>query len=285
MKVAAVQHDIVWEDPDANFARLAPMIADAAAEARGWSRSPSSTRPASRSRPRAPPSRPAARARSSSPTRRSRTGVWVGASMPVRDGDRPAVQPLRARRVRRGSGTTTTRSTRSRTATRTSTTPRATGASPSTSTASGSRCSSATTCASPTSGGRPRATPTATWSLRTGRRARREHWRTLPRRTRDREPGLRRGREPGRVRRRARLRRRLRGLRPVRRGARDRGRHRSGRHRGDRVRRRGPRARRQDPRPVPLPPGPPAARGQRHGRRTLARPAAAARESRADGRR
>lgn len=32
MKVAAVQHDIVWEDPDANFTRLAPMVADAAAE-------------------------------------------------------------------------------------------------------------------------------------------------------------------------------------------------------------------------------------------------------------
>lgn len=32
MKVAAVQHDIVWEDPDANFRRLAPLVADAAAE-------------------------------------------------------------------------------------------------------------------------------------------------------------------------------------------------------------------------------------------------------------
>lgn len=31
MRVAAVQHDIVWEDPPANFARLAPMIAEAAA--------------------------------------------------------------------------------------------------------------------------------------------------------------------------------------------------------------------------------------------------------------
>ncbi len=30
MKVAAIQHDIVWEDPSANFARLAPRIADAA---------------------------------------------------------------------------------------------------------------------------------------------------------------------------------------------------------------------------------------------------------------
>ena len=32
MRVAGVQHDIVWEDRDANFARLAPMIAGAAAE-------------------------------------------------------------------------------------------------------------------------------------------------------------------------------------------------------------------------------------------------------------
>lgn len=31
MKVAALQHDIVWEDRDANFERLAPMIAGAAA--------------------------------------------------------------------------------------------------------------------------------------------------------------------------------------------------------------------------------------------------------------
>jgi predicted amidohydrolase len=30
VKVAAVQHDIVWQDPPANFARLAPMVADAA---------------------------------------------------------------------------------------------------------------------------------------------------------------------------------------------------------------------------------------------------------------
>ncbi|MFA5883025.1 MAG: carbon-nitrogen family hydrolase [Acidimicrobiia bacterium] len=32
MKVAAIQHDVVWEDRDANFTRLAPMIADAAAD-------------------------------------------------------------------------------------------------------------------------------------------------------------------------------------------------------------------------------------------------------------
>ena len=29
MKIAAIQHDIVWEDPEANFARLAPMVAAA----------------------------------------------------------------------------------------------------------------------------------------------------------------------------------------------------------------------------------------------------------------
>jgi predicted amidohydrolase len=31
MRIAAIQHDIVWEDPAANFLRLAPMIAGAAA--------------------------------------------------------------------------------------------------------------------------------------------------------------------------------------------------------------------------------------------------------------
>ena len=31
MRVAAVQHDICWEDPPATFARLAPTIASAAA--------------------------------------------------------------------------------------------------------------------------------------------------------------------------------------------------------------------------------------------------------------
>ena len=32
MKVAGIQHDTVWEDPGANFARIAPMIATAAAD-------------------------------------------------------------------------------------------------------------------------------------------------------------------------------------------------------------------------------------------------------------
>jgi predicted amidohydrolase len=32
MRVACIQHDIVWEQPDANFARLGPMVAAAAAD-------------------------------------------------------------------------------------------------------------------------------------------------------------------------------------------------------------------------------------------------------------
>lgn len=35
MRVAAIQHDIVWEDPSANFARIAPLIADAAERGAG----------------------------------------------------------------------------------------------------------------------------------------------------------------------------------------------------------------------------------------------------------
>lgn len=35
MRIAAVQHDIVWRDRDANFARLAPMVAAAAAGGAG----------------------------------------------------------------------------------------------------------------------------------------------------------------------------------------------------------------------------------------------------------
>ena len=30
MQIAAIQHDIVWEDPQANHTRLAPLIAQAA---------------------------------------------------------------------------------------------------------------------------------------------------------------------------------------------------------------------------------------------------------------
>ncbi len=36
VRVAAVQHDIVWHDREANFAHLAPMIAGAAASGAAW---------------------------------------------------------------------------------------------------------------------------------------------------------------------------------------------------------------------------------------------------------
>ena len=86
MKVAAVQHDIVWEDPDANFARLAPMIADAAAEgarlvaltelySTGFSLETART---------AEP--PGGASEEFVADQAIAQGVWVGASMPVRDG-------------------------------------------------------------------------------------------------------------------------------------------------------------------------------------------------------
>ena len=86
MKVAAVQHDIVWEDPDANFARLAPMIADAADEgarlvaltelyATGFSLETART---------AEP--PGGASEEFIADQAVAQGVWVGASMPVRDG-------------------------------------------------------------------------------------------------------------------------------------------------------------------------------------------------------
>ena len=35
LRVAAIQHEIVWHDREANFARLSPMIAGAAAGGAG----------------------------------------------------------------------------------------------------------------------------------------------------------------------------------------------------------------------------------------------------------
>jgi len=90
VKVAAVQHDIVWEDRDANFARLEPMIGDAAAEgarlvvltemySTGFSMDTAHT-----SEPPGGPSEQFVADQADA------HGVWVGASMPVRDGvDRP----------------------------------------------------------------------------------------------------------------------------------------------------------------------------------------------------
>jgi predicted amidohydrolase len=88
MKLALVQHDIVWEQPERNFARLAPMIAEAAAtgarlvaltEMFSTGFSMASTRVAE------PVDGPSARflveqARS--------TGAWVCGSIPTRHPDR-----------------------------------------------------------------------------------------------------------------------------------------------------------------------------------------------------
>jgi predicted amidohydrolase len=86
MRVAIVQHDIAWEDPDANFSRLAPMIADAAAEgarlvaltelySTGFSLETART---------AEP--PGGASEQFLADQAVAQGVWVGASMPVRVG-------------------------------------------------------------------------------------------------------------------------------------------------------------------------------------------------------
>ena len=92
MRIAAVQHDIVWEDRDANFARLAPQIAravGAGAElvlltetfSTGFSMTPGIGEPEGG---------PSARFLAE---RAAEHGVWVGGSCPERAADDPAALP------------------------------------------------------------------------------------------------------------------------------------------------------------------------------------------------
>ena len=91
LRVAAIQHDIVWNDRDANFEHLAPMIAAAAGAGAGLvllhrdvlDRLRRRRRPSSASRR-------AARRRRSSPSRPREHGVWVGGSCPEIPPDAPA---------------------------------------------------------------------------------------------------------------------------------------------------------------------------------------------------
>ena len=146
---------------------------------------------------------------SSSSSRRAAHGVWVcGVGARARRRPRASVQPARARRARRRPRTATPRSTRSPTAASTSTTPPATEFL--TVDIEGVRCrffvcydlrfadefwalAPTTDCY----------VVPANWPA-----SRREHWLALLARARDREPGVRRRREPRRRRRRARVRRR-----------------------------------------------------------------------------
>ncbi len=182
MIVAAIQHDIVWEQPAENFARLAPKIA------RGRGRRCAARRVAGdvldrlldedrahrgtgRRPERAVPRRPgrertacgcAHRCRSSRPTPTTSTRTTSSCS------PRPT-----ARRI------ATPRSTRSPTVASTSTSPPAPTSSRSTSRACAARSSSVTTCASVTSSGRSPRRPTAMSCPRTGPRSGAHHWKTL----------------------------------------------------------------------------------------------------------
>ena len=157
MRIAAVQHDIVWNDRDANFARLAPMVAAAAAGGAGLvllTETFSTGFAVDDARPRRARGRPVGAVPAGASRRSTACGCAAAAPRSCGDDRRPtAVQQLRARRPRRhraplpqdppvqlrrrGQALPRRRSADDR----------------SRSTASASARSCATTCASPTSSG------------------------------------------------------------------------------------------------------------------------------------
>ena len=155
VRVAAIQHDIVWEDRDANFARLAPKIADAAGDgarlvvltemySTGFSMDTRACCRAVRRSERAVPGRAGTRARG--------LGVRIGTRGAARR--RAPVQHVDPRRARRrGSPVPQDPPVHLRRGAR-AVRRRRRSTSPSTSKASAAASSSATTCASPTSSGR-----------------------------------------------------------------------------------------------------------------------------------
>ncbi|WP_420639699.1 carbon-nitrogen family hydrolase [Candidatus Poriferisocius sp.] len=85
MRVAAVQHDIVWEDPEANFERLAPKVAAAVADGARlvvMAEMYSTGFSMDSDRVAEPPDGPSV---GFLVELAAAHGVWVGASVPVRD--------------------------------------------------------------------------------------------------------------------------------------------------------------------------------------------------------
>ena len=183
MKVAAVQHDIVWEDPRRQL--RAPRADDRGRRRRpapDSSCSPRCSRPGSRwttERIAEPFDGPSAQFLVEQAARARRVGVRLGARAARRRTSRP-VERARARRTRRHGAPLRARSTRSRTrGEHEHYARRATSTSPSTSRASGSASSSATTCASPTSSGPSRRDTDCYVVVANWPEPRRDHWRTL----------------------------------------------------------------------------------------------------------
>ena len=87
MRIAALQHDIVWEDAAATCARLVPMIAEAAAEGAGLIVLTEMFGPGfslSADRISEPPGGPTEQFLVD---RAASNGVWIGGSIPTRDRD------------------------------------------------------------------------------------------------------------------------------------------------------------------------------------------------------
>jgi predicted amidohydrolase len=156
MRIGVVQHDIVWEDREANYARLAPQVARAAAAgaelvllsetfSTGFSMTPGIGEPEDG------PSAGFLRAQA------AEHGVWVAGSCPeIAPGEELPYNSLvlagsdgTVHRYRKLHPFSATSAARRRSACR--------------SAACGSRRSSATTCASPTPSGARRRPPTSTW--------------------------------------------------------------------------------------------------------------------------
>ena len=180
MKVAALQHDIVWEDRDANFARLAPMIASGGRRRRrlvvltemfstGFSMDVD--------RVAELPDGPSAEFLAGAGARARRVGVRFDARNGPQRAPGRSISSCSRRPTARF--TATPRSTRSGTAPSRSTTRPATRSSPSTSRASAARSSFATTCASRTSSGRSRPRTDCYVVVANWPRQRRAHWSAL----------------------------------------------------------------------------------------------------------
>ena len=182
MKVAAVQHDIVWEDRAANFARLAPLIARRPPTgarlvvltemfATGFSMAHRAHRRAVRRAERGVPRRAGAR----------RTACGCAGRCPS------AAPATTARRTRSCSPGPTARVHRYgkihpftlRAASTSATTPATERVTVDVEGVRAAACSSATTCASPTSSGRSRRDTDCYVVVANWPAARREHWRTL----------------------------------------------------------------------------------------------------------
>ena len=180
MRIAAVQHDIVWEDREANFERLAPQVAAGGRRRRRAGAAHRDVLHRLLDDPGRSASRRADRRAQFLADQAAEHGVWVAGTCPeIAAGGDAALQLLRPGRARRHHAPLP-QAAPVHLRRRARALPRRRGAGDRAGRrACGSRRSSATTCASPTCSGGPRRRPTSTSCRRTGRARAGTHWQTL----------------------------------------------------------------------------------------------------------